>query len=105
MVEEEGQLKLQKCLNDKDLEIKNLLITINNLEDQNLELNQRLLDAHDDIKNFIYKSKELNKIIEDKDIFIGNLREEHEIQIYDLKDYFEKERCNLIKSYEDTLQK
>jgi len=82
-----------------------LLITINNLEEQNLELNQRLNDSKDNTKNLKNKSQDLNKIIEDKEVFIQNLSEEHESQINDLKDYFEKERLNLIKSYEDTIQK
>ena len=105
IIEEENDLKIQKCLNDKDLEIKNLLITINNLDDQNFELTQRINDFKDNAKNLKLKGQDLNKVIEDKEIYTVNLREEYEGQINDLKDYFEKERLNLIKTYEDTIQK
>jgi len=78
---------------------------MNNLEEQNYELNQSLNNAIENNKALKHKLNDFDYLLKESDEKIVNIKLAYEKQMTDIKGYFEKERCNLINSYEETIEK
>ena len=109
IMEDEFNLQMKRLMNEKEMEIKNHLYTIEDLEKLNKELNFKLnesLKNNSDLKNY-YKNMisdlEYEYKVKDKEYLDLKSSFENKMNFYTTN--FEEEKSKLIRNYEDNFDK